>query len=143
MIPGTTQTISIGTTLTGNFEDATNLVSFADGDTARCQFVTAGTGNISLDILSVFFERQPTVLTKHSRFQKDATNVDNATQDIDVGFPPKAVIVWSQCYNSNNTVNDHYNWSQGFSDGTSNASVVISSDDADAAADTATCHRYC
>jgi hypothetical protein len=69
------------------------------------------------------------------RFQKDATDVDNATQDVNLNFTPKAIIVYSDCNSADNTASAHYQVSIGFSDGTNSAVMVATSDDADAAAD--------
>ena len=80
------------------------------------------------------------VSTQVIRFTKEVTGVTNVTQDVALNFTPKAIIVFSDCDTVDVTVTAHYQWSQGFSDGTTHACVTITSDDADAAADTQMVH---
>ena len=75
------------------------------------------------------------------RFQKDSSGTTNATQDVNLNFTPKAIIVFSEGNNADNTVSTHYQWGQGFSDGTNHACFAAVSDDADAAGDTAKSYR--
>ena len=78
------------------------------------------------------------VQTQVIRFAKDATDVDGATQDVNLNFTPKAVILLSDGNTVNNTVSAHYHAIMGLSDGTNACCVGSTSDDADAASDTAT-----
>jgi hypothetical protein len=73
--------------------------------------------------------------TQVVRFTKDATNVDGATQDVNLNFTPKAILVFSDGNTADNSVSAHFQWCQGFSDGTNHACNTIVSDDADAASD--------
>ena len=73
-----------------------------------------------------------TALTQVVRFQKDATGVNGATQDVSLSFTPKAILVFSDGGSLDNTVAAHYQWIQGFSDGTTHASVVAGTRDAQA-----------
>ena len=74
-------------------------------------------------------------------FAKDATNVDGATQVVQLSIDPKAVILVSDGNTLSNTISDHYQFIYGYSDGTNHACVSYTSDDADAAADVAGIHR--
>ena len=65
------------------------------------------------------------------QFTKDATNVDNATQDITTtGFDPKAIIMWSDQIRTANGLGDQdSHFSMGFSDGTNHRGVHVTGDD--------------
>lgn len=78
--------------------------------------------------------------TQVVRFQKDSSGTNGVTQDVNLNFTPKAIIVYSDCGTANDTVSAHYQWSQGFSDGTNHACVTSTSDDADNSADTEVVH---
>lgn len=157
----TSLTISVGSGATGWFTDTTNTTTIAAGDNMTWKMVVSGatfsirtiTAHITNTELftatpsetvtvseSTFGHKLLTnpVNTYVTRFKKDASGVTNQTQDIYLPFTPKAIIVYSDGNNVDNTVSDHYQWIQGFSDGTNHSCSCISSDDADAISDTST-----
>lgn len=81
-----------------------------------------------------------TLQTQVVRFQK-STGANGTTQDVNLNFTPKAIIVISYggTLDANNTT-AQYQQCVGFSDGTNHACFCIGSDDGSAAADTGRIH---
>lgn len=61
------QTLSIASNTTGSFEDTTHTDSIAAGDKITVQFVPgAATGTVSVTIVSILFQSQSGIATKHA-----------------------------------------------------------------------------
>jgi len=80
------------------------------------------------------------VQTQVVRFQKTTAGSNGQTQDVNLNFTPKAVIVISEGKTSDNIMTDHFSLSYGFSDGTNQACVAVVSEDAAATSDTGRIH---
>ena len=76
------------------------------------------------------------VLVQVVRFQKDASGIAGATQDVTLNFTPKAIQVISMGTTQDNTILANYQYCHGFSDGTNHACVVSASRDAQLTSDT-------
>ena len=73
-----------------------------------------------------------TVLTQVIRFQK-STGADGTTQDVNLNFTPKAIILFSSGGTADNVAEAHYQECIGFSDGTNQCCVATGSADNTAA----------
>jgi concanavalin A-like lectin/glucanase superfamily protein len=69
------------------------------------------------------------VLTQVVRFQKNSSGTNGVTQDVSLSFTPKAILVFSDGNTANNTISAHYQWIQGFADGTRNVCTAGASKD--------------
>ena len=89
--------------------------------------------------LSEFASNETSTKSQVIRFQK-STGVAGTNQIVNLNFTPKAVIVYSSGGTSDGTADAHWQYIQGFSDGTNYACIATSSEDAAAAADSARYH---
>ena len=78
--------------------------------------------------------------TQVVRFQK-STGGNGTTQNVSLNFTPKAIQIFFDGSTADNTVSAHYQWIQGFSDGTNNACVCIASEDNSALSNTSYTYR--
>jgi hypothetical protein len=151
--------ISIGASSSGFFADTTNTATVAANSLICPVFITAGSsGTIAVGSLLHEVRPPPTPVsttkthkynilqkitatkthkyhvqvktsTQVVRFQK-STGANGTTQDINLNFTPKAIIVFSANGTADGTNEAYYQESLGFSDGTNMAGYAVASRDA-------------
>lgn len=132
-------TITAGTT--GWFNDLTGTEVMSSGDTINFLLIIGTGGDAAIRGAYIHFTQLDSlndpVNTFVTKFTKDSTGTNGATQEVILPFTPKAIIVFSHGGTGVGANYAHYNWIQGFSDGTNHACLSITSDDADSPSDTA------
>jgi hypothetical protein len=149
---------SVTASTSGVFSDSSNTVTTSATDDVNTACVTGATGtSLIIRYIEVYTSASTTQLYTRSisetsisvsdsvatlvdspttaknqvvRFQKDTTGTTNATQDVALNFTPKALMVFSDGNTADNTLSAHFQWIQGFSDGTNHACILVSSEDA-------------